>query len=100
MMKEEGIDCTPVGNYPYDWGSSCFYHGGYNILRHGSMKIGKILNFICILNFLGSNINATQIEAPIYFRNSIQTRQKFAIAFTKTILKFFQYHYQIDLSNI
>lgn len=136
MLQEEGFECTPVGNPPYDWGmyvfffrltlfsislallclspfgsllslfsalllsiqslltsplsslagAHCFYHGGYNVWRHGSFK-------------LAHNINGTQLETPIQIRETREARERFSRAFTKVLCSFFSLHFGIDLRS-
>lgn len=87
LLQSQGIGSVPVGYHtPYDWGGPEYWNGGYNTKRHGSAVT-------CY------PIDGTQIETPISLRKESKTRRNFANILSKSILQFFQIHYNLNLTS-
>jgi len=85
-MEEGGFECTPIGKKPYDWGGPGYFNGGYSTLRHGSYATA-------------GNVNSTQFETPRSIRKTEESRRKYGVCFAKAVIRFFEKHYQIDLTS-
>ena len=85
-MCEEGYDSIPSMKIPYATDGK-YFEGAYDTIRYGSLE--------------GGNICGIQIEFPyINIRDTKEHRQKCAAAFVKSIIKFMNIHFKINLKDI
>lgn len=85
LMCNEGYDSIPSVKLPYASDGN-YFEGAYDTIRYGSLN--------------GGNISGIQIEFPyIEVRDTLEHRKKCAQAFVKSILKFLEIHFQIELKN-
>jgi hypothetical protein len=86
LMCNEGYDSIPSIKLPYATDGN-YFEGAYDTIRYGSLH--------------GGNISGIQIEFPyINVRDTKENRKKTAKAFVKSIVKFFDIHFNINLNNI
>jgi hypothetical protein len=88
LLGNKGIQCTPVGQPPFDWGGEEFYNGGYNTIRHSSYRHSNLL------------VNGTQIETPIELRRKTLSMEIFGKQFAAGLTEFFTEHYQVNLCQL
>jgi hypothetical protein len=83
LMCNEGYDSIPSIKLPYASDGN-YFEGAYDTIRYGSLE--------------GGSISAIQIEFPyMEVRDTKEHRQKCAKAFVKSIIKFMNIHFQIQL---
>ncbi|MEA2111510.1 MAG: hypothetical protein U9P71_05625 [Campylobacterota bacterium] len=85
LMCSESYDSIPSQKLPYATDEN-YFEGAYDTIRYGSLK--------------GGNISGIQIEFPYdNIRDTKENRQKCAQSFVKSIIKFMQIHFNIDLKS-
>jgi len=86
LICEEGYDSIPSLKIPYATDGN-YFEGAYDTIRYGSLK--------------GGNVSGIQIEFPYEnIRDSKENRQKCARAFVKSIIKFMDVHFDINLKDM
>ncbi len=86
LMCNEGYDSIPSTKIPYARDGN-YFEGAYDTIRYGSLK--------------GGNISGIQIEFPYEnIRDTKEHRQKCAKSFVKSIIKFMNVHFEINLKDI
>ena len=83
LMCSEGYDSIPSMKIPYATDGN-YFEGAYDTIRYGSLK--------------GGNISGIQIEFPYKnIRDTSEHRQKCASSFVRSIIKFMDVHFGINL---
>lgn len=86
LMCEEGYDSIPSEKIPYATDGN-YFEGAYDTIRYGSLK--------------GGNVSGIQIEFPYEnVRDTKEHRQKCAHAFVKSVIKFMDVHFDINLKDM
>ncbi len=86
LMCNEGYDSIPSTKIPYATDRN-YFEGAFDTIRYGSLK--------------GGNISGIQIEFPYkHIRDTKEHRQKCAQSFVKSIIKFMNIHFDIDLKDM
>ena len=83
LMCEQGYDSIPSKKIPYASDGN-YFEGAYDTIRYGSLQ--------------GGNVSGIQIEFPYEnVRDTQERREKCARAFVKSIIKFMDAHFGINL---
>ena len=86
LMCDEGYDSIPSMKIPYATDGN-YFEGAYDTIRYGSLQ--------------GGNISGIQIEFPYTnIRDTKEHRQKCAKSFVKSIIKFMDVHFDINLNHV
>ncbi|MCD6172742.1 MAG: hypothetical protein J7J96_03000 [Sulfurimonas sp.] len=85
LMCNEGYDSIPSMKIPYAIDGN-YFEGAFDTIRYGSLQ--------------GGNISGIQIEFPYKnIRDTKEHRQKCASSFVKSIIKFMNVHFEINLRS-
>ena len=86
LMCDEGYDSIPSAKIPYATDGN-YFEGAYDTIRYGSLK--------------GGNVSGIQIEFPyLNVRDTPEHRSRCAKAFVKSIIKFMDVHFDINLKDM